>query len=822
MSPHVLVLALAVVLTAGGLAPFVPVHDHPSPTAPAVAPSPAGSVRPGAAITYTILNGYGVTTDLFYPGEFGWGSLYFSVTDPLDRAVNITITDPNSTRDGVPSPAYHFEATLNSTTFTYDSYANGVGYAFPSTLPYGGQWNVSFSAPNGGSVTQSVTLRLYYVSLSTSIGNGGTLPGQAFNLFWSLLLDSNDETIYTRATSVWATGTYVGNGTTQPFFTAGRAALLGAGEGIYQGTVPLNATPDTQLRIEVYAVTNVSGQVAENESAEITVDVGKLILENYGVTPGPPNCVFSHDQFFTVGSLIAGCLQAGASYFGTFTPVLNLPVTVGYWNGSAHIAPSGAPTSLRTNASGDAAFTFVAAAPPFFETVQYPSPRSDGLNFTVSLPGASALYHWTQWLNASWLLFPGTSATGVVQVSLDHTEYYPNSPATATWSVSSSNRTATGPVSPTYWQVSGPNSITYWQGALNATAESGTIIFPITLAMVPGSTITVSVYAVNATSAFVGFAYAKVLGPSLLLSPSSTYYTAGSTASVATDLNGGVGAATIQYEVWGYWSSGSAMMGSGTVANGSNIEVPIPSTNPPLSIEVQAWAIVDGQVIATNVADLDLAQGYSILLGVSTPSSYSDGSYQPGQTVSLSYQVVSVGGAALPRVVTFALYAVGYPNFYLIQNVALSGSLSYTIPSNAVQGTLVVELEAEGALDAGPCLPTGSCVGVATLPINPHPSVFNLEIGAGSGVTVGWLILLIVVVVLALLLLFLLLRRRGGPVPPAPPPESPAMGPPAPPPSVEPAEEWKAPAPEPPSEPAPDSGSSESPPPLPQPPAGSS
>lgn len=806
-----LAVVLIALLAASMLFALAPVQAHGASTPTAASSQASTEVQPAASIVFTLLNGYGLLTSDFYPGEVGWGSLYFTVSDPLDRAVNVTISDPHAARDGVSVPAFHYQATLNATTHAYDSLAANQGYSFPASIPYGGQWTVNFSAPSGGSVQQNITLFVYYTALSTSVGSGATLPGQPLSVLWSLYLTSNGAGFYTRATGVWITGHYVGNGTPQNLFPQGRVGLTpaSAGRGTWTGVVPANASPDSQIRVEVYAITNLSGQVVENESSNVTVRVGALSIADYTIVPSPPNCGFAKFFSFANGSSIAACILAGASYFGSFTPIPGLPVTVAYWNGTAHVSPVGAPTSLTTNASGEAAFTFVGTHPPFI--VLSASPVYDALNFTVKDPGASSVSSWTAWLNVTWVLVTAAPASGLVQVSLDHTQYYAGNTATASWTIGSSNLTKTGPIRVTGWEVAGPNSVVYAQGVLNTTAQGGTFTFPITAAMEP-NTIVVTVLAENATAGFQGFAYASVLGPSLLLTPGSIYYTPGSTVKVTAVLNGGGSSASIQYQVLAFWGGQGSILSTGTVANGGSIQASIPSSTPPLSIEVDAWAVLTGQIIASNFADLTLEQGYSILLGVTTASSYSDGSYQPGQTVTLSYQVVSVGGAALPQIVTFQLIAVGFPNAYMIQNVGLSGTISFAIPSNAPRGSLLIELQALGALGAAPCFPTGACIGVASLAINPNPSILSMELGAGSGLTVGWLILLVLVVVVAVVFFFMI-RGRGGRFAAVP---TSKLSPPAPPPSTEPAAEWTPPPPPPP----PSEPTGDAPPPgLPEPPA---
>ena len=810
MSRRILVAVLTALLLVSTLLAIAPTSGHGGSALAVSTPGVSASAHPAAAITYNILNGYDYSATNFYPGETGWGSLFFTVTDPVDSAVNVTISDPNAARDGVPTPAFHYEAKLNSTTSSFNSYRAGIGYSFPASLPYGGIWSVNFSAPHGGSVARNVTTFVYYTRLQSSVGNGATLPGEPLSVFWSLLSEANLASVYTHATIVWITGHYTGNGTVQNFFPLGRVALTppSAGRGQWNGTVPVNVTPDTQIQFQVYAITNVSGTVTENESGLIDVNVGVLSINGIGITPAPPSCSLFNDYYFATGSLISSCIEIGANYFGAFTPISGLPVTVGYWNGTAHVNPAGAPTSLTTNALGEAAFTFNGSSPPFIQEFQYPG--YDALNFTVHVPGARTHYQWYDWLNETWTLYGYSPASGVVQVSLDHTQYYAGATATVTWSISTTDEAATGPVTATGWEVSGPNSIVYRIGVLTGSALTGTFTFPVTEAMVP-NTIDVTVFASNATDDFLGYASAVVDSPSLLLTPGSYYYGGGTTASVTVVLNGGGAGAQIQYQATGYWSESEGVMASGTAANGSSIQIAVPSSTPPEYIEVYAWASVQGQVVATSEVELRLNQGYSILLGVTTASSYSDGSYQPGQTITLSYQVVGVNGAALPQVVSFTLLAIGYPNEYPIQNVGPSGTISFTIPSNAVQGTLILELEAQGALSAGPCL--GGCIGVASLSINPSPSVLSLELGAGSGITVGWLILLVLVIVVGIALFFLM--RRGGRFPPA----KPTMSPPAPAPSSEPVNEWTPPEPPPPPPPSSEPAADSSPPGLPEPPA---
>jgi hypothetical protein len=831
MSRRLLAVALAVVMIAAVVVVLVPASTAATTSGGARPATPAAAVaRPAQGPAYELFNGYGYyAANTYYLGEVGWDTLNFYVYDDVDHDVNVTITDPNATRDGVSSPAFTYEAKLNTTTDDFYSAEAGVQYTFPN-LAYGGTWVVNFSAPVAGYVTQNVTLEKYYVDTQASVSYPqSVLPGDPISVFWWAYLDSNGNGLFTGATSVWIMGHYHGNGTYQNFFPGGMIQLTTGSWGQWNGTVPLNATADTTIQFEVWVITSVGGVVAENESDGVSVAVGQLWEENNGLTDEPAYCLGSYYLYesIPVDSTAAACIQVGSEYSDYFTPIAGLPVTIGYWNGTTHVTPTGgAPTSGTTNSNGVVEVTFNATAPPFTTFLQYPY-YDNAVNFSVTVPGAnSSVSTWTGWDNiTNWAISPYPSAAGVVNVELDHTEYFAGTTATATWSIESTAASSTGPITADVWTVVNEESeaTTYASGTFSGAAQSGTFTFAITSAMV-NQAIEVVIYASNATLGFYAYAYAEVIAPTLLLTPGSVFYTEGSSPTVTAALAGSAAApagTTIAWQEWAYWEDdyNVVLVASGTVANGGTITFPISSTTPPQYVEVDAWATTAGVILASSSTVLQLETGYSVLLGVGTVSNYADGSFQPGQTVTLNYQLVSIDGTALPQTFSFSLFVVGLAYSQSVENVAPTGSVAFTIPSNAPAGTLIVMLQVTGALTAGPCVGSintdeNACTGITTLLVNPSPSVFNLELGAGSGLTVGWLVLLIIVILVAIVL-YVVLRRRGGSRssttgPPAAATES--MSPPAPAPSTGPPAAWSEPTPA-------SSGGAQ--PPLPPPPGSS-
>lgn len=808
-----LLTALMIASAAVALAPAA--HAGASGGSPAVTKTPSSTVAaPNPCCT--IYNGYRDTTDIFSLGATALDTLGFSVTDALDLRVNVTITDPNASRDDVTNPAFSYEATLNTTTHFFDSFTAHVSYTFPN-LPYGGVWVVNFSAPALGYVDDNVTLIAYSATASTTVGSDASiLPGSSYSLFWYAFQTANGgQALYTHATSVVLSGHYDDNGTESNLFPGGTMQLPVGSWGEWNGTVPLNTSAQSQIRLEVWVITTVGGVVAENESSgTVHVDVGSLeINEDSGVTIFPGYCSEDDGYYYLpISGLVSACIQAGSYDEATgFTAIAGLPVSLHFWNGTAVVTPTGgAPTSGTTNSTGWVEVPFNVSSPPFI--TEFVSPYYNSANFTVSVPGATAAdAYWTQWANLTFALTPYSLQSGVVALSLDHTEYYAGTTATGTWSIGSTQGSATGTITADYWVVRSEDSdARYATGTFAAGAQSGTFTFGVTSAMW-GHELQVEVIASNATTYFTAYAYAYVIAPSLLLSPSTQYYTEGSTLYVVALLNALPGA-TIGYQTEEYWSGAEAITATGTVANGSSIPVPISTTNPPLDVEVDAWASVGGQVETQNYVYVSLATGYSVTLGVATVSSYSDGSFQPGQTVTLSYSITSIDQTALPQIFDFYISAAGYPIAQDVETTHATGTVAFTIPSSAPAGYLTVSLSIYGTLTAGICLPNDACSGSTVLLINPSPSVLSMELGAGSGLTVGWLILLVIVILVAIVLYVVLRRRGGSNMSGGGTNTATPMSPPAPAPSTPPATEWQQPA---------SSPSGDSPPPLP-PPSGAS
>jgi hypothetical protein len=834
MSRHALILAVVVLLIASSMIALGTSGARGASAAPVITHS--GSPHPHAGLFefYTGSGAYpyeNVTADgnpyssgTYY--GYGWNTLYFAILDTAgDHSVNFTITDPNATRDHVSNPAFTANVLINSTTFEYFSQTTGVSYTFPATLAIGGGWNVTISAPLGGKATYSIFVSTYYEEIYGSPYPGAVvLPGETITTAYEALSDVNGAPV-TTITNVSYYGTYENlTGATLHLFSAppkdGIITQPAAGLGSYTWKVPANASFDSTIQLWVWvSIYNGTAQ-AENESYEVEYQVGLLYIDQFGLTSNEGTiCPNYFDEYYDSGSLVQACAIVGA--FGgedQFNPVANLPVAVNFWNGKAVVTPAGFTSgTLMSNATGVVAFSFVANSTQFTSDYQYPFYNT--VNLTVTNPGASKIGPPDSevWDNGTFYVYPSGASAGVT-VSLNQLSYFSGQTITATWAVDSTNSAETGPITAVAWYLYGGDYNFISQGPISSTASTGTL--PITLPSGFVGEITLEIEAVNATTSFYGDVVGYVTAPALTLNPSSTTFTPGSTVTIEAQAWGDASLAspTISYQIYAEYGNdyssygGGGVVGAGTVANGSSILINVPSTGAPLDYWVYAYlSSTAAGTVATATLEVTQSWGYNVFVGVTTLSSYSDGSYQPGQTVTVSYSIAPYGNAPLPVIYTFRAGLVGTQITNLISTTSTSGTFQITIPSGWQTGVAILQVQLVGTYLSGNSCQDGVCAGMTAITINAHPSALSMELGAGSGLTVGWLILLIIVLVLFVVTLLLIRRKRSSP-PSGGTTVTTPMNPPAPAPTGPGAAAWQEPTSPPPA--------SEGQPPMPSPPPG--
>ncbi|HTS33168.1 MAG TPA: hypothetical protein VMI55_04430 [Thermoplasmata archaeon] len=810
MSRRLWVLALAVLMIGSAVA-AIPAAAHAGAPSGAVSNGNSG-VRPAAGvIDIALFEGYGYETDVFYSGTSPYSQLYFEILDTgADLNVNITITDANATRDGVGSPAFHLNVPVNTTTHVYESWLTDVHYDIPAALIYGGVWNFTASAPLGGNTTQPFTVETYYLSTTaTPYSDSVVLPGEPVTLFWQIVsdqyVDSDYAGPYNYVTNLTMLATYVGfNGTvneSMPLLAHEWTSLTVNPLGEMALTIPDNATPGYYVSIELYATVYLDGNIVENQSGAFYFLVGYPTIDYaYAYYQPTTGCNENYDEF-SAGQTVFACAIVGAGYGDDFSPVGGVAVNIHYTNESGTVTAPGAPTSQTSNAQGEISFSFTASSPPFtWEYFGYPYANS--INYTPVDPAATAWAetHFAYWYVYDFYLAPA-AATGDVAVVLNQAVYFPGQTISATWTLGSSNSSAIGTLTPVYWETENDQGQILGQGAITGGGSTGTETVTLPAGYV--GEFAYGVFAENSSQVFAGWAYGTVTSPELLINPSSETYLPGSTVSVAVSTTGTGGATglVIHYTVEAYYYDASddyqneGVVQSGSLLNGSSFTIAVPNADSPAYYEIEAWlSSSNGATLATSYYEIDELSGYSLVLSIATNSMYSDGSYQPGETLTFDYSLSAYGPTSIPTVYDYYAYLYDTVVGFEHEGSGNSGSFQLTIPSGQPAGTMEVEMEVDGLGLHGPNCDTDYCYNFVLFNVNPHPSVLDEELSPNSGVTVGWTILLVVIIVVALVLAVMIRRRRSPPAQATPGTSmTTPMSPPAPAPSGGAPPEWKEP-----------------------------
>ncbi|MFI5419204.1 MAG: hypothetical protein ACHQ2Y_09995 [Candidatus Lutacidiplasmatales archaeon] len=734
-------VAVLIVLILSGLglaAPHARAASQPTPFSHA-RPLSTVSINPSTAYggyATTFCTGY---TNQFCP-SFAAGKVFFVAYDPSDTSATVAINDPNATRDGL-SAVQVMSWTVHFPTGPYNysyNWASGGGYLLPFSLVDEGWWNLTINGATGGFFSVSFFVHTYLVRMGSD--QPAYLAGHSGTMTFAVNSTVNNAP-FSSVTSLKAIGVYETVGFN---FTAipNLPSSLTAPNGQFPFTVPSNANTYSGMGFEIWAnITTASGN--SSESWFDYVPVGYISNPSVGLGSCPTGC---GTNTFAAGGLVYTSVSVDIISPGGDFPAPGLTVNFGWLSGTTPVTsvPGNPPTSLATNATGRAAMLFIADATAFSTT----GPNT--LAVTVTDPVLTSAAKTSA--NATFFVLPAASAIAHLELMLDGSQYFGGDTATATWAVG-----GVGSSGPTGWTV---DSWTAYESVSNTLTASGTIAssadqgtFTLTAPMGYAGNLEVMVTAHNATAWISAFTNARVSQPSILLSPSERYYLPGDSISVSVaTLGTAFSSATLWMSVLD--SSGNALT-EGQLT-GTQIQFTIPKIAAPgdVSVTVVAQTSTGGLVGQAQVT-LYLASGIQVLAGVSTASNYVDGSYQPGQTVQISFAISAIGNTVLPKSYTIVVlpedsyYAAGAGSSQF-QTSSTSGSVAYTIPSGSPGGAQLIYVEVQ-------------CNGVEcgswtyfSLNVNPHPSVLGMQLGAGSGFTVSWLILLIIVVVL-----FILGFRRG-------------------------------------------------------------
>jgi hypothetical protein len=782
-----LAVALVVILAAGA---FLGVA---SPARAATA-APAAAPHPAAIDAIYPVNSADGGVSGYWVG-LSTGGIYFNAYDPSDTSAKVSVNDLNATRDGLTNPVMTWTVTFAPPFYMNDSttWPGGV-YHLPLTLVHGGWWNLTISGATAGFASQTFLVHTYEVFMIAS--QPAELARHTGQLLYFVNLSVNNAPDL-NYTTLSMSGQYYTTGNVWAKLPGTPAPLPVSPWGAYNFTVPSDASTYGFIDFTLTANTT-AGTFPNTEVGLLQIPLGYVTAPTVSLGTCASGCL---SNTFEDGTPVYVDVTAVISTpYGTY-PAVGFTANFEFDAGVTPVTPLGNyPKSITTNGTGGAEILFLATTTVFSTT------QSNSVKVTITDPvDSSSTYGPT---NVSFSVTPQLPGMARLQVVLDSSQYYGGDTIQATWQVGGLNASlAQGWTVDGWWAWEANSRTLLASGPIGSTQSQGT--FALTAPTGYQGEIQVDVSAHNATGSIGAMTTADVSPPSIFLNPSEADFLPGDHITVGVTTLGSVfQTATLYASVVD--NSGNVLQ-SGAFT-GSQIQIQVPKVGSPSFIEVSV-AAQDSTLGVVGASSIRLFEGSGLLVtaGVATVSNYIDGSYQPGQTITIHYAVTAIGSAVLPKTYTVEVYpwTAFFGSDYGAQETqssSSSGSVQYTIPSGTPAGAQLFEVY----VMAGACV--SACYGGSdfSININPNPSVVGMEIGAGSGITVGWIILLVIILVVAVLLLFLM-RRRARPMVMHPhedagaPPAAAETGPDAPPPGSS----WSEAPPPPPSEN----------PPLPEPPA---
>jgi hypothetical protein len=534
----------------------------------------------------------------------------------------------------------------------------------------------------------------------------------------------------------------------------------------YAFTVPPDADPGSTLTVTVEANETFDGQL---------ISVNGTRTLSMASPVAPDLCVGS--TVSTSGAVCApgvGAFLPGQSFITTVTALVdtasgdaawpNATVAMAFYLNGNPVHPKNLPTtvSLMTNSLGIAS-----------TVVNTAGLGTGDLNISVGITDSNnpSISSESRWMFVTLEPTPAVQ----VQVTLGASEYYGGDSLSAKYAVT----TLSGGV-PSGWGansyliigIAPGDSCTYesigtngYQVLVSATGVTGTqgSIPSYAIPTAFQGTVDVAVFANNATDTAVGQTCALVTPATILIQPSEAEYNPGDTIAVTITPEGSIlNGATYYADVTGSSTSGTAVIFNESLGTATSFSFTIPSagTLPSYTLTVVATTTT-GLIVAGQDLTLEEHSGYAIEVSVNTASQYSDGSFQPGQSITFSYTITPLGTSQTPTIFTLEAYFENSAQTYTVINEqSASGSLSMTLPSSLGTGIALVAFDA--VIPTPPSGTTSATTAVGIL-VNPSPSFLDYKpFGSSFGMTMGQIILIIILVVLALLALIMWRRRGGG------------------------------------------------------------
>lgn len=642
-------------------------------------------------ITYLYPNDYGVSDVVFYSGFVSYQVGQFNLTaefagypagsseynPTLGTGVYYLISPTLTISPYRPGNIFGQGTTLkfdgvftpysNPINATIVSAANGNTIYSKNNIPLsGGVWNGSFY------VNYTIPDGVYYLTVNEASNNYSLLtanlqfqalelnafpnqeyylPGESATIFYTVTNTSNN-----------APGANVNVSYTMNYTTSNGAQSVSGvvSGGVLNLVIPSTAVISSTVRIDLLAVDSFGHNATETLYLQVS----------------PLNALAYTDQssYYPASPVIVGVdVFAGTSSYYS-SPISGATVYVNISHAGSVIS-SYSGSALSTDAQGIATYAFMLG-------------KNASLG-TYKVSASVSAYGWTNSTTSTFQVLQQPVSYSL-EIVPGQSSYVGGQQFSATWTLIK-NGTAITPAYATYAASIGNTVVAA------GTNSNGVIKFSL-----PANTngylylsVTASDAAGNTASSSIAIEITQAM---LVLNPSVVEYSPSSVVTFNYHIVGSGFSSPVYYYTVTDFSG--AIVGSGSTTSGS-FQFSVPK-NPSeqYTITLTATNKTSGGVLTQAVTIYEIS-GLELSFSLSQ-SSYVSGTYSPGQTVSIHYDITSVGTSSLSSSYLLYIWMPGYAKSYREYTVSSSsGTVSYTIPKGLSQGGYQIDVYAASALGSG-------------------------------------------------------------------------------------------------------------------------
>jgi hypothetical protein len=247
------------------------------------------------------------------------------------------------------------------------------------------------------------------------------------------------------------------------------------------------------------------------------------------------------------------------------------------------------------------------------------------------------------------------------------------------------------------------------------------------------------------------------------LGASELSYYGGDTITYSVKVAGSIGGFVFSYEIW---NDVNSPVQNGTLtldtAGLAKFTLAIPETNPSPSYTARVIADNGAGVVASPVVTVNWFAPYLLNIDVLTGPSSTTGSYAPGQTLTISFEIKKMSSELPDMTVVTASVAIyagapgsgwfwGYGNLMAWGEVnsftGMKGELTIVLPNELPNGEYTVVVSATGLPDA-----------THVIMVNSNEAGWQSNVG---GMSASDLLMTILMIVVIIMLLFMMMKKGG-------------------------------------------------------------